>query len=164
MNIALDLGSSSKPVALTYGPDMGLLLIADFYQAYVYGTLDVEPMPRDRFVEKIRAGELICSGVWDDDVLRLVWGNEVRNSINGRFLSFLFLMGALPMPVLHKMALQTWKIARLSGCVNLHGKTRVYIEGRKGWVRKLKKIGIRLDERGFVVEDENGWMPGIGGQ
>lgn len=162
MNFVPVHGSSSSAYAVTYGPDTPAERLADFYQGYHYGTLDAELMSRKKFTTLVRGGQVINSGVWQDGILKAIWGNEVNQVGDRRWLSFLYMTGQLPAPVLHKVALQTWKLARAAQCIDTAGRTRVYIRGRKGWRRKLARIGLRVDEMGFVIDDEAGFLPKIG--
>jgi hypothetical protein len=131
--------------------------LCEFYQAYVYGTLDSYLMPRAEFIGLVRSGKLICSMVCVRGVAVLAWGMELCADDEGRpYLQFLFMVGRAPRLVLKKVVVEGDRIARACGALDRQWRARVKVNGRRGWRRKVREIGVRLTAEGWVIHDQFG--------
>jgi hypothetical protein len=157
MNIALALGPNSERVHLvTYGPDMGQLLVADFYYGYHYGCTAPlnEHATRKNFAKRIRRGNLICNSVFVGKVLVAVYGLALRIDDRGPFVEIEFFLGDLGKhfrPVLRAMVMRTYEVARTLAMHRLEyvDHVRMRARGRSGWKRALASVGCRIDDDGW---------------
>jgi hypothetical protein len=153
MNIAVVHGSSFRPTAVTFGPDLSREKLADFYYAYLHGTLDAELMAQSEFADWVRAGQAICNAIWIGGSVRFVWGLVPRHDDTGPFVDFLFALGEVNGRILRKAITQTAKVARAWNVA--HGQAngvRVHVNGRPGWVRLLRRTGLTITADGWVED------------
>jgi hypothetical protein len=163
MNIAAVHGSSSRPTAVTFGPDMSREQVADFYYGYLHGTLDAELMARSEFGEWVRGGHVICNAISTGGAIKFVWGLVPRHDGTGPFMDFLFALGEVNGRILRKAITQTANVARAWNTAHgLPVGARVWVNGRPGWVRMLRKTGLAISDDGWV-EDGDPDVFSIGG-
>ena len=160
MNIAVAEHGSSysfEPIeVVTYGPDLGQLLIADFYYGYHYGNTSSlsEHVSRRRFARRIRQGRLICHSVFVGTMLVAVFGTAIRMDDDGPYVEVEFFLGDLGKrfrPVLRAMVMRTYWVARNVAIERMSyaGHARMRARGRRGWARALEGVGCRIDEDGW---------------
>lgn len=159
MNIAATVfGTSYEPVeVISYGPDLGQLLIADFYYGYHYGNTspEHEHVTRRQFARRIKQQRLICHSVHVGTTLVGVYGTAIRQDDDGPYVEIEFFLGDLGVnfrPVLRAMVMRTYAVARNLAAVRLGTWTdhvRMRARGRKGWRRALKMVGCHLDNDGW---------------
>jgi hypothetical protein len=161
MNIAaIAFGTSFEPIeVVTYGPDLGQLLIADMYYGYHYGNTAPlnEHVSRRQFARRIKQGKLICHSVFVGPMLVAVFGMAIRMDDFGPYVEIEFFLGDLGVnfrPVLRAMVMRVHAVARavaMDRCGYSH-HVRMRARGRKGWRRALKTVACRIDVDGWCHE------------
>jgi hypothetical protein len=161
MNIAVQQrGLSFDAIEVkSYGPDLGQLLIADFYYGYHFGNTSSmsEHISRRQFARRIRQGRLICHSVFVGEMLVAVFGTAIRQDDDGPFVEIEFFLGDLGRnfrPVLRAMVMCTYRVARavaMDRC-GFQQHVRVRVRGRKGWRRALARVACRVDADGWCHE------------
>jgi hypothetical protein len=146
-----------NPRVVTLGPGMSQGVLTDFFYGYEQGNFDPpgERLTRKAFAERVRAGAIVCSAVYDGARLACVWGCEFGTDQDGVFTEVNFLFGSgLTDELLRALTMRTFLIARRHA--QLHGRfrMRVHIGGRRGWWRRLKKIGCFVTAQGWIQEPE----------
>jgi len=145
---------------VTYGPDLGQFLLADFYYGYHYGCTApiADHLTRRQFARKARQGRLMCHSVFVGTDLVAVYGTALRIDDDGPFVEIEFFLGDLGVnfkPVLRAMVMRTYEIARNLAAERLgtwSDHVRMRARGRRGWRRALRQVGCNIDNDGWCRE------------
>jgi hypothetical protein len=174
MNIAVTPpGINFEFACLVLGPDMPAWQLRAFARAYDRAG-DWRWSPRT-FRRNVRDGHVICCVVVRQDLsVAAQFGIELMIDRDGwPFTQFLFFESApderrlRALQKLVPLVVETaWRIsmAYKEAETAFPYKMRLLLIGRKGWRRVVKKLGLQMDEEGWITEDQEAFRHGIFGR
>lgn len=161
-------GTSFRFVCEVYGPDLPSWQLRQFWRAYWRASDRLFDMVT--FFRLARAGHIVCAWVAerdpDDDVFDVVatFGLELMIDRHGQpYTQFIFFDrdpdgDQAPSRLLDMAPLVVETCLRLSmtykDAERFRGEMRLLLKGRRGWRRVVRRLGLVMDEEGWISENQ----------
>lgn len=152
----LEPGRNSDVHVQALTPDTHLRGIQLAWQAFQLGG-DEFYKTWWEFMQDIRHGHIVPVVMWWDDGKAAQFGMELMADDNGPYISFLYYVGSVDGRSMNAIvaylyaALQSYKQGFGMGPED---EAYVRIIGRPGWARWLKRLGLYMDETGFISDQQ----------
>jgi hypothetical protein len=113
------------------------------------------------FRREVASGHIVTGAVVVDGVPVAMFGVELMTK-PGPWLNMLFYSGAITRPIMRAMVWQLYAMLQFykTDCGLPYERGAVRIVGREGWRRIAAGMGIEMDRRGFVFDDQKGLKNG----
>lgn len=156
MNIRPEHGQSYRLEFAAYGPGLRGKPQKRFFESYrksasrFHGS---ETYSAGKFRALIGIGAIVCCEVTIDDEHMADFGLELLEDNEGPFLGLLFFEGkALRLYVRDMVGVCFSAVKANNAALGFEGEGRLRICGWSGWPRVLSRLGLIVDENGFIRE------------
>lgn len=159
MTLTLPHGENSDCEFFAYDKGIDILTLQAFYQAYEMGSDGYYQNWWD-FSREVRRGHIICVSITEPDY-RSCFGLELMIDDEGPYLSMLFYVGRLTRKLVRELAWWLFQFAQhYKHEQGFDGYCRLLVGGRPGWRALIERMGLTIDPRGFIYEDQEGFRYG----
>ena len=158
-------GTSSRNI-WAYGPHLSGWTLQSFWRAYRDGGDDA--YSQARFENLVRTGNIICFAIAGGGVVKAQFGLQLMRDRHGPYVQFIFFASdfarlelARELPAVVDTCLRTARLYKQAE--KYKGDMRLLLVGRKGWRRVARRLGLVMDDRGWITENQKAFKNGYVG-
>lgn len=152
MSLSIPHGQNSNlSIAAVVPRTIDVMSMQLFYAAYQQGSDGFLKSWWD-FSHEVNSGHIVLATIDDEDEYRSVFGLELMHDREGPYLNLMFYVGRLSVRLVGELTWWIFEFAQLYKQQERADLVRLKIGGRKGWRAFVKRMGLEMDQDGFISE------------